>query len=110
MEDGKKIETSTGSTVQKLSVVLTTNLSNVQCMTVPKHKTIAIHMCVDASKNHKWKASEKSDLFTITSQVNRRRRNPAKKRATKVRGSLDRCQMLQLRSSLKHFMSQINLI
>ena len=78
MEDGKKIETSTGSTVQKLSVVLTTNLSNIQCVTVPKHKTIAIHMCVDASKNHKWKASEKSDLFTITSQVKKRQKNQGK--------------------------------
>ena len=46
----KKLETCTGSTVQKISVVLTANLSNIKCVTVTKHKTIAIHMCVVATK------------------------------------------------------------
>ena len=45
MEEGKKLNTCTGTTVQNLSVVLTVN-----CMTITKHETIAIHTCIDAPK------------------------------------------------------------
>ena len=41
----KKLNTCTGTTAQNLSVVLTVN-----CMTVTKHETIAIHTCIDAPK------------------------------------------------------------
>ena len=65
--DGKKkLETCTGDTVEKLSDVLTANLSNLKCVTVMKHKTIAIHMKPSqftCFENRKWMASEKMSLF-----------------------------------------------
>ena len=36
--------------MQKILVVLTATLSNIKCVTITKHETIAIHMCIDASK------------------------------------------------------------
>ena len=50
MKYGRKLETCTGSTMLKLSVVLT-NLNNIKCVTVTKHKTIAIHMCLMLGKS-----------------------------------------------------------
>ena len=55
--------TSDGKKNRNLSMVLTANLSNIKCVTVAKFETIAIHMCIDASKIENGWPAKKSLSF-----------------------------------------------